>query len=93
MHDATNALEDVAVRNWQCGDSDARPLTVVVPEDITAMVEQQAFHAGISPQELVLRTLRAQFAPIPREIVSDIAAWELASEYDAARSGTFRGDL
>ncbi|MFY9233902.1 MAG: hypothetical protein WAO58_05500 [Fimbriimonadaceae bacterium] len=68
-------------------------MVVRVPEDIAQMVEQLSHASGSAPDALVVSALRSHFAPIARPVLSDFAMWELASEFDAARCGSFRGDL
>lgn len=66
---------------------------VQVPEDIAQMVEHLSEASGSPPEQLVLTALRQHFAPIAREVLNEFEAWELASEFDAARNASFRGDL
>jgi hypothetical protein len=75
------------------GGGGSEPLTIQVPDDIAQMVEHLSEASGSAPEQLVLSALRTHFAPIAREVLSGFEAWEQASEYDAARSGSFRGDL
>lgn len=66
---------------------------IQVPEDIAQMVEYMSASSGEPAERLVVSALRTRFAPIPPSLQEEFDMWEMASEYDAARSGPFRGDL
>jgi hypothetical protein len=80
-------------RKMQCDHDAVQPLQIQIPDDIAQMVEHLSEASGSRPEELVVSALRAKFAPIPKDLDSLFQDWEQASEYDAARCATFRGDL
>ena len=60
-------------------------LTLSVPDDIAAAVEELAARSGQTPEQLLLNALWAHFPPIPAALKDEFDALELASDEDFAR--------
>lgn len=59
-------------------------LVLTVPDEIADAAKALSQRSGASPEELLLRALRAHFPPIPAELIAEFDAWEQASDTDEA---------
>ena len=60
-------------------------LTISVPDEMAAAVEELAARCGQTPEQLLLNALRAHFPLIPVELQDEFDALERASDEDYAR--------
>jgi len=60
----------------------ALSLLLTVPDEIATAARELSHRSGSSPEELLLRALRAHFPPIPAELAEEFDAWEQASDHD-----------
>lgn len=59
-------------------------LTLDLPHEIAAAAEDLARRAGVTPEELLLDTLRRELVQMPESLEDELRLWELASEEDIA---------
>ena len=57
-------------------------LLLTVPDEIVDAVSELSHRSGETPEELLLRALRAHFPQIPTRLVEEFSAWEQASDFD-----------
>jgi hypothetical protein len=60
-------------------------LTLTVPDDLERAATELAGRCGMSPEDVLLTTLRNNIMDIPPELRDEMAMWELASELDIAK--------
>ena len=59
-------------------------LLLSVPDDIANAVHELSHRCNATPEELLVRALRAHFSPLSADLAQEFEAWEQATDVDTA---------